>query len=301
MITTMVDLKRMRSFVVLAEELHFGRAAARLNIVQPALTQQIRHLEEGLGVELLDRTSRRVALTPSGDVFLTESRKALLQVELAEQSARDTSKGLAGSLNVGFVDNAVWSALPNVIREFRRRVPRVELNLKQMARAPQLAALLQGELDVAVMPGPVGRPGVSTQLLSRAPCDIALPATHPLCALREIPTTALAAEPFICFPSAVDSRRIDELVFEMCAEAGFTPILGQAVQQMHTALALVSTGAGIAIVPRWMRRAWVDNIEYRPLGPLAYYELLIVTADSRKRLAITRFCETVAGFSSVLK
>jgi DNA-binding transcriptional LysR family regulator len=296
-----VDLKKMRSFVVLAEELHFGRAASRLSIVQPALTQHIRQLEADLGVGLLDRSSRRVTLTAAGEVFLVEARKALSQVNHAAQSARDTAKGLAGNLNIGFVDNAVWSVLPNTLREFRARFPAVELNLRQLARAAQLTALLQGELDIAILPGPVSRSGVVTQLLSRAPIDIALPAQHRLCELKEIPVAKLANESFISFPSAVDARRIDELILAICAEAGFTPVLGQAVQQMHTALALVSTGAGIAFVPRWMRRAWQENVEYRALSPLTHYELQIVTLAARTRPAIERFREIAAHESRVIE
>lgn len=284
-----MDTKWIKSFVVLAQELHFGRAATRLNMVQPALTYQIHQLEEALGVRLLERSTRSVSLTSSGAVFLGEARQALQHIDLARQIAKDAAAGDAGELNIGFVDNAVWSLFTEVVREFRARHPKVEIALKQMNRTSLMDELVDGRLDLAVLPGPVSRSGLDSRLLTQAPLEVALPKHHPLCERHSVPIALLANEKFVTFPSATDPRRIDEIVLAICAVEGFTPIFGQAVQQMHTALALVSTGFGVAIVPRWMRKAWGNHVEYRPLTPATTYSLMLTSAESRSRPVVGTF------------
>jgi DNA-binding transcriptional LysR family regulator len=284
-----MDLTRMRYFVVLAEELHFGRAALRLNIVQPAISQQTRQLEKELGVRLLDRSSRQVSLTDAGKVFLVEARRVLQQADMARKLARDAAEGVAGELAIGFVDNAIWAVLPGIVREFRARFPLVKLDLKQMSRRPQVEALESGELDIGIMPGPVQQVSLIAQPLLEAQLHVVLPRGHRLCELKSVPIAALAEEPFVSFPSTADSRRIDEIIMDQCAQAGFTPILAQPVQQMHTALALVSAGFGVAFVPPWMGRAWTDNVEYRPLTPRTVYSLMLVKRADRNRPVTTSF------------
>jgi DNA-binding transcriptional LysR family regulator len=284
-----MDFKRLRSFITVAEELHYGRAAERLHIVQPALSQHIRQLEDELGVCLLERSSRRVALTEAGRLCLAEARLAMQHLDLAAMVAREAGQGMAGTLHIGFVDNAVWSVLPDIVRAFRVAFKAIEVSLTQMARVPQADALLSG-----IMPGPVSRPGLSAIPLVRTPLHVALPPQHRLAAMEEVPIAELAAEPFITFASVADKRRIDEVILSICAQAGFTPTLAQAVDQMHTALALVSTGLGVAVVPGWMRRAWQDNIVYRPLTPHSFYGLMMVSSTIRSRPAIGFFGDVAA-------
>jgi DNA-binding transcriptional LysR family regulator len=284
-----MDIKWIKSFVVLAQELHFGRAASRLNMVQPALTYQIRQLEESLGVRLLERSTRTVSLTGPGAVFLVEARQVLQHIDLAAQVAKDAAAGHAGELKVGFVDNAVWSVFTSVVREFMTRYPKVDIVLKQMNRTALMDELVDGRLDLAVLPGPVKGTGLISRVLTQAPLDVALPRHHPLCARHSVPIALLANEKFVTFPSAVDPRRIDEIVVAICAAEGFTPIFGQSVQQMHTALALVSTGFGVAIVPHWMRCAWEKNVEYRPLTPATPYVLMLTSLENRDRPVVNSF------------
>ena len=293
-----MNLKRMRYFVAVAEELHFGKAAQRLNVVQPAISQQIKLLEDFLGTHLFDRSSRRVALTEAGNAYLAEARQALQQFDLATQIARDAANGLVGTLAIGFVDNAIWSSMPSVIREFHKQYPRIKLNLVQMPRDPQLKALQNGELDIAIVPGPVLHKGIKLQELAREPLYIVLPADHPLAQQEEIRIAELANEPFVTFPSTEDKNRINEMIHALCADAGFAPVLSQPVQQMHTALSLVSAGLGISIVPRWLRHALTENVEYRPVTPRTDYVLLLATVEKRSRYATRAFAAVASGITA---
>ena len=292
-----MNLKRIRYFVAVAEELHFGRAAARLNVVQPAISQQIKLLEEDIGAHLLERSSRKVALTPAGKAFLIEARRVVQQVEVAGQAVRDAVTGHVGTLRIGFVDNAVWSSLPQMIRMFRQRYPRIELLLSQMPRPRQLTMLDNSELDIAMVPGPILRRGMATIEFARKPLYVALTRGHPLAELNAVPIEALADEPFIALPAANDTRRINEVIYHLCAAAGFVPTLGQAVEQMHTTLSLVSAGLGVGVIPEWMCTAWSDNIEYRPLLPTTDYVLMACFRDQRSSPMIAAFNSMVMAMN----
>lgn len=288
-----MNLKRIRYFVAVAEEMHFGRAAARLNVVQPAISQQIKLLEEDLGMQLLERSSRRVMLTQAGQAFLAEARRVVQQVEVATQAARDAIGGRVGLLRVGFVDSAVWTLLPTVIRAFRTQYPRIALSLAQMPRTPQLERLENSELDVAIVPGPVMREGITAVELARTSLCVALPKGHHLAAREKVEIEALAREAFVALPLAEDPRRINEVVHHLCANAGFEPILGQAVEQMHTTLSLVSAGLGVGIVPQWASKAWSDNIEYRVLLPETDYVLVLCYREGRASGMIDAWLRTI--------
>lgn len=295
-----MNLKRMRYFVAVAECLHFGKAALRLNVVQPAISQQIRLLEEEIGVHLIERSSRKVSLTEAGKIYLVEAKRALQHVDMATQAAQEAASGLVGTLTIGFVDNAIWSPFPHVIRAFRKDFPKIELSLVQMARGAQLTALQNGTLDIAVIPGPVYHRGMELHELAREPLDIVLPGDHPLCKRKDISIAALANEPFVAFPSVEDPRRINEIFNALCAEAGFVPMLGQAVEQMHTGLSLVSAGLGVSIVPRWLRNAGIDNIEFRELKPKAEYILLLAFIANRPRAATRAFATLAKSLNEVV-
>lgn len=286
----------MLYFVTVAEELHFGRAAARLNVVQPAISQQVGLLEKELGTHLIDRTSRRVSLTEAGKVYLVEARRALQQIDLATQAAREAAGGLTGSLSVGFVDNAIWLSLPQSIREYRRRYPGIALSLIQMPRSQQLTALQNGQLDVAILPGPANLRGIMLHEFARARLYVALPNDHPLCALDKVDITALAKEPLIALPSVDDPKRINEIINQMCVAAGFAPIMGQPVQQMLTGLSLVAAGLGVSIVPGWLRTAWTKNVEYRPLTPNTDYVLLLAYREDNARTAVRHLVSLTRDF-----
>src|SRR5687768_10910437 len=180
-----MELRHLRYFVAVAEELHFGRAAARLRVAQPALSQQIKQLERELGVTLLARTRRRVALTEPGRLFLTEARRTLAQAASAVEVARRAAAGHAGRLRIGHVDIALWGVLPTLVRVYRERYPGVALSLRETLPARQLAALRAGELDVGIGPPPTSGP-FETAPVSADPVLLALPSGHRLAAQESV-------------------------------------------------------------------------------------------------------------------
>ena len=271
-----MELRRLKCFIAVAECLHFGRAAQRLNIVQSAVSQQIKLLEEELGVKLLKRSRHRVELTEPGRVFLTEARRAVHQTEEAARRARDAGAGKLGRLRLGFVDNALWAVLPPILRTFRDRYPNVDLSLQQLDRSQQIQALEFPEIDVGVLPAPAPGRGFESELLVGAPLMLALPAGHRLARRARVPLRLLADEPFVTFPTSMNSRLL-EMTIEACTAEGFLPRVVQEAQQLSTLLALVSSGIGITFVPKWATAPHPPGIAYREVTPgLPRYELLLV-------------------------
>src|SRR5574340_256525 len=243
-----MELRHLRYFVAVAEELHFGRAAARLGTAQPPLSQQIRQLEGELGVELLARTRRRVELTEAGRVFLDEARGILQRVTQATSAARRAARGETGSLAIGVVASATYGLLPRVVRAFRERHPDVALTMSVMSTGAQVAALRAGQLQLAVARPPFGDETLVAEPLHEEPVVAAIPSGHRLSAKRSLPLRALAGEPFVLFPR---DRRPGwyDFVLGLCREAGFEPVVGQDAPELATALALVAAGDGVTLVP----------------------------------------------------
>ncbi len=286
-----MELRHLRSFIGVAEQLHFGRAAAQLHIVQSAVSQQILLLEEELGVRLLDRTRHRVALTDAGRVFLPEARKTLVQAEAAARAARAAGVGTVGRLEFGFVDNATWSVLPKILRGFRERYPGVDLQLHEHDRVALLDGVEDGGLDIALIPAPLSRPGLVSKVLLEAPFMVALPLGHPLTDRPQLALEDLAAEPFVMFPAAMQTR-LAQIVHSACAAAGFTPRVVQEARQMHTLLALVGAAFGLTLVPEWATTAPAVGIVYRPFAPaIPSYSLLLVWREDSANAAISRFLD----------
>jgi DNA-binding transcriptional LysR family regulator len=262
-----MELRHLRYFTAVAEELHFGRAATRLRVAQPALSQQIKQLEQELGVLLLARTKRRVALTEPGRLFLVEARRTLAQAAAAMDVARRAAAGGAGRLRVGYVDVALWGVLPAVLRTYRERHPRVALTLHERLPTQQLAALGAGDLDVGIGPPPP----TSGPLLSQAVSDdavlVALPASHALAAESTVSLAELAAERWVVTPTGVRSR-LRDLVMLACAGAGFAPVVAQEARQLDALVALVSAGLGVTLVPSAAERVPRVGVAYRPLRDL---------------------------------
>ena len=199
-----MELRHLRYFVAVAEELHFGRAARRLEMAQPPLSIQIQRLEKELGVKLLERTQRHVGLTAAGRVFLERARRVLEQAELAVHAAQRAGRGETGSLAVGFVGSATYGVLPEVLRLFRRRFPDVDLMLYEMGSTAQQRAVVEGRLHLGLIRTPRDNAGLdealAQQVVQREPLVVALPKGHALTRLETLPLIQLAAEPFILFP-----------------------------------------------------------------------------------------------------
>ena len=259
-----MELRALRYFTVLAEELHFGRAARRLSITQPPLSQAIAKLERELGVPLFERTRRRVALTLAGATFLEESRATLARAAQAVELAQRAHRGEVGRLAVGYLAATAFTLLPLVLRDFSRGFPGVKLELRELTIPQQHAALLRGDIDVAILRPPVSEAELASEIILAEPFVLALPARHPLRSLHRVPAKRLAGEPFVMFPRQPGLVNHD-LVMDFCLRAGFTPRVAQEAYQTHTVVGLVSAGIGIALVPASTQKIGLAGVVYRPL------------------------------------
>jgi DNA-binding transcriptional LysR family regulator len=258
-----MELRRLRYFVTVAEELHFGRAAEKLHMSQPPLSIQIRALEDELGVTLLKRTQRHVSLTHAGHAFLQEARKILAQVEQAVLTTRRAGRGEIGELAVGFISVADYNLLPGVLREFRRRFPLVNLTLKESTTDVQVQDLIAGRIDVGFVLPPIGAPGIESIAVLREPLIVALPQRHPLAARRgKVALSRLAGAPFILFPRRMAPGLYDAVV-SFCRAAGFSPRVEQEAVQMQTIVSLVSAELGVALIPASLKNLQRTGVVYK--------------------------------------
>jgi DNA-binding transcriptional LysR family regulator len=241
-----MELRHLRYFVAVAEELNFGRAAERLRISQPPLSQQIRKLEDELGVRLFYRTKRRVELTEAGGLFLDEARKTLRQAERAARVARLAGRGELGSLSLRFVGSAAYGVLPELLRAFRQEYPGVRLELRTMTTLEQAEALESGEIGLGVL-----RPPLDGDLellpVAREPLMAVLPEGHVLADRDTVPLAALAGEDFVLWPRRSGSAVYDRIL-GLCAEAGFSPRITQESEEHQVIAGLVAAGFGVSLV-----------------------------------------------------
>jgi len=298
-----MDLRRLRYFCAVAEELHFGRAAQRMHVVQSAISQQVKLLEVELGGALLERSRHGVRLTIQGQVFLPEAYAILERVEAGVQRVRASVDGNIGRLSLAFVDNVLWGPLPPMLRAFHEYRPGIELVLRPLDRAAQIEALRAATIDLGILPSPPPGGGIETALLIGGPLLAALPQGHPLAAKPSLRLKALANEPFVLFPSAMRSR-ILELVAAACAAAGFVPRVAQEAEQLHTLLALVSAGLGVTLVPSWIARTYPIGVSYVGIeDSMPSYELLLAWPKDAKNPAIAIFrvvAETTMGSKTAI-
>jgi DNA-binding transcriptional LysR family regulator len=261
-----VELRHLRSFLAVAEELHFGRAAARLHISQPPLSQQIRRLEDELGARLFRRTKRRVELTPAGQAFLTEARQTLAQAERAVRAAQRAERGELGELVVGYVTSATYGPLPDVIRMFRKRFADVDLRLQNLRSVQQRHALVDRQIDVGFVRPQVADPRLSYEALWRESVVVALPGNHPLTRRTIVDVSDLATEVFV-LARPEETVAFHDAVFTLCRRAGFTPRVAHGVPDVQAAIALVAAGLGISPVPAAIQGFKRKGVVYRPLRP----------------------------------
>jgi len=260
-----MELRHLRYFVTLAEELHFGRAAEKLHISQPPLSMQIRALEQELGVMLFNRTQRHVALTQAGHALLHEARQVLARVEQAVLVTRRAGRGEIGELAVGFISVADYNVLPVVLREFRRKFPLVNLTLREATSDAQIRDLVAGRLDVGFLLPPVAEPALESVSILREPLIAALPAKHPLAKKAgKLALEKLKDEPFILFPRPNAPGLYDDVV-SCCKAAGFSPRLEQEAIQMQTIISLVSAELGVALIPASLTNLKRTGVVYKSL------------------------------------
>jgi DNA-binding transcriptional LysR family regulator len=296
----MLQLYHLQYFVALAETLHFGQAAARLHITQPALSQQIRNLEEILGVQLVERTRQTVQLTPAGQLFLKEARQALDQVDVAVRVAQRAAQGELGRLSVGFLGSVLYSFLPEVLRVFHERFPAVELKLRELNSTEQLVALIRQQIDIGVLYGPLHEPQLGLERVLQAPLWLALPRAHPLATRAVIALDELQREPFVLV-----SREYEPVLYDrwigVCQQAGFVPRVVQEASQIQTILGLVAAGFGIFPAPAYVRHVPHVGVAYVPVAePAPWIELYAVRRRRDGSPVLRNFLQVIRNVTGLL-
>lgn len=259
-----MELKHLRAFVALAEELHFGRAAQRLCIVQPALSMQIKALEAELDVQLFERDRHKVALSTTGRLFLPEARATLHQAGRAEQTSRLSARGEIGTLRIAFVSSVLQKLLPALIRAMHARYPLITLELKDMPTPDQIAALHDNQLDFGLIRLPVSGSGLDIRVVLEESFVVALPGDHALATRPVIRPADLRG-----FPAFVLARRYapgfhDDMLVALKREGADLEI-AQELGEFTTMLALISAGLGIGVIPAAAAMALPPKVVARPL------------------------------------
>lgn len=259
-----MELRHLRYFRMVANELHFGRAAEKLHIAQPPLSKQIQDLEAELGFELFTRTKRSVALTPAGQAFLIEVTQIFQQLDRAIDIGRKTSRGELGQISIGFVGSATYNILPLMLQQFHDRYPNVRIELHELTTDRQLIWLREGRIDIGLIRPPIIAPYLSSQVIFQESLVVALPIDHHLAGADFIDLASLAVEPFILFPRELAPGLYDPIIAS-CQAAGFSPQVVQECIQMQTIVSLVSANMGVSILPESIQEAQRHGVVYKPI------------------------------------
>jgi len=271
-----MDVRHLRSFVAVAEERHFARAAERLHMAQPPLSQLIRRIESELGAQLFERTTRRVDLTPAGEALLPRARQILAALDSAVDEARRAAAGDAGRVAIGFTGSATYALLPAVATAMRKTLPGVSLDLHGELLTPaQVAALLDGTIDLALLRPPVRCRELCVEVVQREPLIAALPSGHRLAGAPAVRVEQLAGEPFVAYVSRHRSV-LHDAVERACEAHGFAPRVAVEVAETATLVSFVAAGIGVALVPASVASMRVAGAVYRPLAaPVGDVELAL--------------------------
>jgi DNA-binding transcriptional LysR family regulator len=258
----MFELSQLRCFVVTAEELHFGRAAVRLNMTQPPLSRQIQLLERGLGVQLLERSSRQVKLTPAGRTFLPEARRIIRLAETSALAARRVAKGDTGRIALGFTAVSGYSFLPRIVARARASLPHFELELFEMVTSDQLEALMTGQIDIAFIRPPVEQTSFESKPILTEALIAALPPADARSERASLAPVDFDGQPLIMY-SRIGAGYFHNMLTRLFEAAGVLPEYVQHVTQIHSMLGLVRAGLAAAIVPASAIQLHMDDIEFR--------------------------------------
>jgi len=295
-----IELRHLRYFQAVAEELHFGRAARRLGISQPPLSMQIRHLESEIGVQLFERTKRRVALTEGGRALLAASRRLLGEFDGLGESVRRAASGESGSLTVAFTASVMFETLPTIIRRFRERFPRVHVELREIGTGAQLVSLRTGDLDIGFVRQPPPDHQLQFETVMTERLVLALSRTNPLARRRVVRLRDAANEDWV-LPPYDHTPGFHSQVMALCHDAGINPRIVQVSREIYTTVSLVDAGIGVTIIPATMTAmgtattlGW-KGVRYCPI---------------RSKLAVTRIAAawrrdnlnpTLAGFMDIAR
>ncbi|WP_019449850.1 LysR substrate-binding domain-containing protein [Cupriavidus sp. BIS7] len=260
-----MEFRHLRYFLVLAEELHFGRAARRLSISQPPLSLNIQQLEASVGARLFERDSRGVRLTAAGRAFQESAAALLAQAEQARLLAREIEAGAVGRLRVGFVGSMLYRGLPQRLQEFQARYPGIHVALTELNSQEQIDALLHGELDAGFVHTSRVPDELAATLAHSEAFVCCMPAGHPLGSQNTVALTDLRGEAFVLF-SRKASPDYYSRIFDMCAAQGFYPQIRHEVRHWLSVVSLVSQGMGVAVVPAALARSGMAGAVFRPLA-----------------------------------
>ncbi|MGS0893841.1 LysR family transcriptional regulator [Burkholderia stagnalis] len=292
----MISTRLLTQFVAVAEELHFGRAASRLHMAQPPLSQAIKHLEEVVGVQLLARSRHFVALTPAGRAFLEEAKEWLAHGQRAIDTARRASEGMTGRITIGFVGSVSYQLLPNILREIDARFPSIHVDLREQTSTEQIQSLHTRKIDLGIVRLPLNNMGgLQTRVIHRERFIAVLPKDHPLAKAKSktIRLEALANDSFMVFPAdKIPSLHAKFLM--ACEEAGFSPRVTLESWQMASMVSLVASGVGVALLPEQIRAGPHPGVVYKALANRSTHLDLTIAAAWRAE-------ELSAGLYSVLQ
>jgi DNA-binding transcriptional LysR family regulator len=290
-----MELRHFRYVVAVADTLHFGRAAEQLHISQPPLSQQIRQLEDELGVRLFDRTQRRVQLTAAGELFVQEARLVLTQVDHAGKVGERIRQGEEGQLFIGVAGPADADYFVEIMRTFAQRHPQVRVIIRNMSTAEQVRAIQEKRLHAGFVTPPVDDPALMFETVLHEPIVLAVPRDHPLAARSRVPLSALASQSLILFSRTMGPGFFDAIA-GACRTAGFDLRVRHEVDNLHSAYGLVAAGLGVSFVPAGLQGEPPKGVVLRPLAPaLPHVDCEIALAYRRER-----FCDLVQLFVDVV-
>lgn len=289
-----MELTQLKYFMAVAEELHFGKAAKKLNMTQPPLSMQIKKLEEELEVSLFIRTNRSVSLTEEGVLFLKEVREILSRAENAVSSIKSFSESFKGPLKIGFNEPAINSFLPNLIKNFKKKYPDILISLNEMETASQVEALLKYRINIGfarVFEEKI--PEIQKKLILSEKYLLVLPSKHRLLAFETITPKMLNGEPLIIFPKRLQPTLYDRIIKNLETE-GYTPSIIQEAVTKQTTLALVEAGMGIAFIPEsilWAKRRGVESRKFT--GNMPDIKIYAIWHRNDKSLILKKFIDNI--------
>ncbi|MGP1383479.1 MAG: LysR substrate-binding domain-containing protein [Thainema sp.] len=288
-----MELRHLRYFVTVAEELNFSRAAERLHMAQPPLSQQIRALETELGVQLLERDKRPLQLTHAGQAFLKQAQLVLAQVEQATLMAQQANRGEVGHLAIGFNSTVTQSVLPTILNAFQTRFPQVQLSLCELDSQTQIQRLSDRTIDCSFLNAPIPSNGdLSFFSVLKEPLIVAIHQEHPLRSHPKIPLKVLSQEPFILPPSHLVQGFYHQ-VLNLCQDNGFIPTVVQQARWLQTALGLVAGKIGVALVPASMQNLQRTGVVYKDIQPTFEIETLAVWRSQNPSPVLREFIQTI--------
>lgn len=286
-----IETRHLRCFLAVADTLHFGQAAERLHLAQPAVSRTVRQLERELGARLLERTTRSVSLTPAGQEYAERARSLLAQLDLAGDAARDVAAGRSGVLRLGVTGSATYGFLPDLARVAAEAIPGVHLHVETELLTPQQErALLDDQLDLGVLRSPVGSPGVEHVLVRHERLIVALPESHRLVAGAPgtvVDVADLADDDFVTYADRSGSVVL-RTVLAACEDAGFVPRRPHQVTATATAVALVAAGQGVALLPESAAALTLAGVAFRPTTTERHLDLSLAWPTGRRRPVVTR-------------